>query len=509
MLNFVSGMADEKGRPDEQSVQPVYVLPPGYYPEWGEDSVSLADYFQILWKRRYFIVGLTLLCAAAAFVISQLLPKRYEARAILLLQQPVSSSELRPAPLPVEAYMRIVDSPSVKEEVRRAAVREGFLPSDANISNALEAQAPERPRGNQSVENPVIELIAHWTSPEAARRLADLWAETAVEASAGLAVRGSKGTLDFVQQEYPTTRERFLQLEADLKAAQDRHDQRIRELEKRWDERITAFKTEWNLEVLQQQARGLEQRLTENTLRLNDLQLEMKNTRETLVQLKEEIKQQPQFLVVSKAITDDALWERIKDDSTGQTAQELEKLKLRSEQLNPVYQQLLQRLTDTQVQYHTMIPQEQYLREEISRLDKELRQLNELILTKSLELRELERTRDLELTLARRDREFEVQQLKREADRAGATFSTLAGKWEAARLAQAEQDRDIKVGAYATEPLQPVSPRPLLNTAVALAAGFMLSVMGAFVKEFVDSQSNRPEASARALAPTSLSPDRR
>ncbi|GAB4233722.1 MAG: Wzz/FepE/Etk N-terminal domain-containing protein [Acidobacteriota bacterium] len=499
-------MAEDKKGSQEQAVQPVYVLPPGYYPDWVDEGPTLGDYFRVLWKRRHYIVGFTLLCAAAAFTVSLLLPKKYEAQAILLVQRPVFSSELRPRTLPVETYQAIVDSPWVKEQVRQRAVAEGLISSEDVLTDALEASVPERPRGQEELVNPIIELTVTWKDPRIAQRLADLWADVAIQASAGLALQGSQGTIEFVQKEYPTTRERLLQLEAELKTTQDRHDKRIRELEKRWDERITAFKVEWNLDVLRQQAQGLEKRLTENTMRLSDLQLEIKNTRETLTQLKEEIQQHPQFLVISKAITDDALWERIGRDFSGQTAQELEKLKLRSEQLNPVYEQLLQRLTDTQVRFDTLIPQEQYLKEEIARLEKELRQLNELILTKSLELRELERARDLELTLAKRERQFEVDQLQREVEKARATFSTLAEKWEAARLTQAEEDQDLKIGAYATEPQEPVSPRPLLNTAIALAVGLMLSVMGAFVGEFLNSESSIGSVPSTKFASSSMVP---
>lgn len=509
MLNSASDMPEEKKGAGEQAVQPVYVLPPGYYPDWVNEGPTLGDYFRVLWKRRRYIVGFTVLCAAAALVASLLLPKKYEATTILLVQRPVFSSELRPRTLPVETYQAIVDSPWVKEQVRQTAITEGLIEENDVLTGAMEATAPERPRNQEELVNPIIQLVVTWKDPKTAQRLADLWAEAAIQASAGLATQGAQGTIEFVQKEYSTTRERLLQLEADLKATQDRHDQRIRNLEKRWDERITAFKVEWNLEVLRQQAQGLEKRLTENTMRLNDLQLEIKNTRETLAQLKEEIQQHSQFLVISKAITDDALWERIGRDFSGQTAQELERLKLRSEQLNPVYQQLLQRLTGTQVKFDTLIPQEQYLKEEVARLEKELRQLNELILTKSLELRELERARDLELTLAKRERDFEVEQLQREVDKARATFSTLAEKWEAARLTQAEEEQDLKIGAYATEPLEPVSPRPLLNTAIALAVGLMLSVMGAFVGEFLNSESSLRGTESPRFAPTSVVPGER
>jgi polysaccharide biosynthesis transport protein len=491
-------MNEERKTKEEQILQPTYVLAPGYYPDFEpDDQVSLGDYVRVLWKRRK-LIGLTILgCVLVAFLASQLLPPAYEARATLLVQRPIFITELRPEPLGIEAYRAIVESDFVKNAVRRRLVEEGSLrPDESPGSLSTEIYAS---RVRDQAHSPIIDLVARAGTPRKAVLVADAWAEVAVRESAGLATRGKQGTLEFIRREYPSTKERLSRLEEDLKTTQDRFDREIRDLENLWDVRIAEFKSEWNLEVLREQAQALSAKLTENMVRLRGLALEITEARDTLEQLRREIQDHPQRIVLSKAITDDALWERIGRDLTGEAADRLQELRLRTEQLNPVYQSLLQKLADTQVLHDTLAPQEQHLRELIADQDAELRQLNRLILTKNAELQRLTRERDTQLALLKREREYQVTDLGREVTTSRDSFKTLAEKWEEARLAQAEQDEDIKIGALAVEPGDPVSPRPMLYVAAALALGLMLSVVLAFVVEFIGSGALSEERSERPL----------
>lgn len=43
-----------------------------------QQEVELIDYLNVIWKRKYLIVGGTLVAAAAALVVSLSLPKTYE-----------------------------------------------------------------------------------------------------------------------------------------------------------------------------------------------------------------------------------------------------------------------------------------------------------------------------------------------------------------------------------------------------------------------------------------------
>lgn len=497
-------MTEERERSEDRLIQPAYMLTPGYYPEWEPESqVSLVDYVKVLWKRRMLIVFGTLGLALAAFLVSQLLPKRYEASATLLIQAPVFATELRAEPFSVETYQEIVNSDFVQRSVQDKLIASG----DLKEGESPGAMSTELFTSNLRAGgfSPVIRLVVRADSPEKAALVANTWAEVAVQETSGLANQGKKGTLDFIQKEYPSSKDRLNNIETELKDAQDKYDRRIQELKDRWDGRLTAFRTAWNLEVMSQQAQALEKRLTANVISLNDLQLEIKETKDSLDQLKVQMQDQPQFLTVSKAITNDALWNQIGKDPSGAISKELQGLKLHSEVLNPVYQNLLQRLVDTQVKYETLGPQARHLQDQIAAQQKEIGSQNELLLTKRMELERLSRQRDTELALLEREKNFHVGQLRREVETSQTAFKTLAEKWEVAKLAQVEQDQDVKIGARAVAPERAVSPRPLMNAAIAFVVGLMLTTVLAFVIEFVATGS-LSEGDATRRSRSSLSP---
>jgi uncharacterized protein involved in exopolysaccharide biosynthesis len=85
----------------------------------------------------------------------------------------------------------------------------------------------------------------------------------------------------------------------------------------------------------------------------------------------------------------------------------------------------------------------------------------------------------------------EIQVLNTEADRldrgrdvARDTYTTLARKVNEARIAAQDESGEVRLASHAAVPTEPVSPRKLLNTAVAGMLGLMLGVFGAFAIEW-------------------------
>jgi succinoglycan biosynthesis transport protein ExoP len=90
------------------------------------------------------------------------------------------------------------------------------------------------------------------------------------------------------------------------------------------------------------------------------------------------------------------------------------------------------------------------------------------------------------LALQRRLQELdaESERLTSARDLTSETYKTLARKLEEARISAREENGVLQVGSYAAIPEKPVSPRKLLNTAVAGTLGLMLGVFGAFALEW-------------------------
>ncbi|MCK4316863.1 MAG: hypothetical protein KAX24_13940, partial [Anaerolineae bacterium] len=90
------------------------------------------------------------------------------------------------------------------------------------------------------------------------------------------------------------------------------------------------------------------------------------------------------------------------------------------------------------------------------------------------------------LALQQRRQEINVESdlLTSARDLAHETYMTLARKLEEARIAAHDTSGEVRLASQAAAPERPVSPRKMLNTAVAGALGLMLGVFGAFAVEW-------------------------
>ena len=515
--------------------QPPYVpIPADYLGEERDDQINLAECIRVLWRRRFLILLGTFLCALAAFVVTYRAPHIYQAKATLILQPPQFSTELKPAPLSVETLKAMLESDSIVSKVKNQLLEK----------NVIEANTPlEEVKGMLSVMIfsgkerdqpyiPLIDLVVEAVSAKEAEVIANTWAEIFVAESGDLAWRGKQGTLDFIESQYPVVKNSLADLESELKEQQDHYDRSLLTLETSWSARIVDFSTDserlhreheketerlrlefvnrWKPDLLKAQLKIQEAKLTEFEDELLDTKFAIKTQKDTLTQIKEEIQYQPQYLVLSKAITDEALWDKIGSPQSG-LPEEINQIKLRSEVLNPTYQGLLNRLTTTQIEYDTLVPRSGHLQSELERIRKAIDELQGLISRKEIELfallkdRESElnnllaerqsqlemvkKTSNNEMTLLEREKDFNVDGLTREKNAAQVTYETLAKQYESARLAKMEEEPDVKIGALAIVPERPMARRTGLNTLLALVVGLMLSVLLAFVLEYAQSIS--------------------
>jgi succinoglycan biosynthesis transport protein ExoP len=78
----------------------------------------------------------------------------------------------------------------------------------------------------------------------------------------------------------------------------------------------------------------------------------------------------------------------------------------------------------------------------------------------------------------------EQDRLTRARDVARDTYTTLARKVDEARIAAQDESGEVRLASHAAVPTDPVSPRKLLNTAVAGMLGLFVGVFGAFALEY-------------------------
>src|SRR5690606_15867838 len=85
------------------------------------DELYLGALVPILWKGRYLIGLGAAVCALAGYLVSLSMNPVYEATATLIVMPPRFTTELRPNPLSVETYERILGSDAMVSRVTEEA----------------------------------------------------------------------------------------------------------------------------------------------------------------------------------------------------------------------------------------------------------------------------------------------------------------------------------------------------------------------------------------------------
>jgi capsular exopolysaccharide synthesis family protein len=112
----------------------------------------------------------------------------------------------------------------------------------------------------------------------------------------------------------------------------------------------------------------------------------------------------------------------------------------------------------------------------------------------------------LDATLSRSDaalstlpqKELRQSELERAAKTTEAVYAMLQDRYKEAEIAAAATDASIRLVDEAVLPRRPVSPKPLLNLVLAMLAGLMIGVGGAFLRDSSD-RSLRTRAQLLAL----------
>jgi uncharacterized protein involved in exopolysaccharide biosynthesis len=185
----------------------------------------------------------------------------------------------------------------------------------------------------------------------------------------------------------------------------------------------------------------------------------LKTKGDSLKEFKKQIKNQEKFIVVSKAITEEALWQR---EAAGGGLEELGDRRLRSEEINPIYQDLRARIVNTEIELNTLRLRLEHLKNSIELTIGEIDELEKII----------------------NQREFELTQLTREATIHKIAYDNLALRLEEARITKAMELGEVRIVSPAAEPEGPIRPRKGLMVAISSILSLMFGTFLAFFIEY-------------------------
>jgi uncharacterized protein involved in exopolysaccharide biosynthesis len=421
-----------------------------------EDEISLVHYIKILVKRKGIVLVVFLACVIPTAVVSSIMPEIYEATASLMIlpskiqsglsatrvsldaqaspnQDRRSRRQSRPT-ISIRTHKALVKSNTVLERIinkLKLTDRSGVKLTPDDISGALGIE-----EAKPSEETNILQLKAEDDDPRVAKEKANAWAQEYIEFSRQLIMGEVKGTGDFVSDQFEIAKQNLIQAE----------------------EKVKDFQDENKIDIMEAEVAIRKGKLNDYRKELIELEIALKTKADSLRELQRKIQEQDKF-VVSKAITDDALWQR---EDKQRNLDDLDKRKLRSEEVNPIYQSLESRIVNTEIELNTLRPRIEYLR-------KSLRVTEE-------QIGELERTAN--------QKKFDLAQLRRQVDIYRRTYDNLSAKIEEARIAKAMELGEVKLVSPAVEPRYPIKPKKGLNLATSALVGLALGMLAAVLKEF-------------------------
>lgn len=415
------------------------------------DEIDLREYINVIIKRKRMILGIFLISLVITAIFSLMQPKIYEAFALIMITPSRLQNTLSPTQISLEAEKNIdtgtyigqrptISLPTHVELLKSSAVLERVIYRLKLIDEQGKYLTSVSLLGKLTIketkETNILRLAAEDRKPAMAKEMANVWAQEYIAYSQELISGEVKGTGEFINNQFSIVQQNLFQSETKIK----------------------DFKDKYKLDLMRAELDMKKSKLNEYKKELMDIEVSLQTKQDSLRQLKKAIAKQDKFVIVSKAITDDALWQETMRQKSAST---LNKKKLSSEQLNPIYQDLETRIVNAEIEINTLTPRIEYLHKSVS--------LNEL------EIDELEKTIN--------QREFELTQLNRQVDLYKNTYNSLSAKMEEARITKAAQLGEIKLVSSALEPGLPIKPNRRLIVAIA---GFVSLICGIFLAFFME-----------------------
>ncbi len=515
-----------------------------------EEPYGLTSAIRILLaKWRYPVIG-AIVCAVAAAMFASLRPNRFETRATLVLQPPPFKeagkqagkegdsdvTALIPKTMQVSDYAVLLNCDAVLHRLASAmrmysSDADGFMVE--NLRGALSVTTHTTGRDTAGAKySPVIELVAVARSAELAARLANTWATVAEEMVAEATGKTKQDSTVFLEDEHGVAQKDLLQAESSQQQSQDLYAQQITEISNETQKLVADLQDQsahqldeltdkWDTKISELEAKlALDRKETELSAKLAGIskledelatvKIQMADMSTRLSSLQGEIQQHPELRVLSKAITDNALWMQVTKsdaDKGGGLPEALRDKELRSEEINPIHDQLSLEMADVRIVLDSLPKREKQLLEAVQSIRDEYDALLADRAKASLLLEQADRQKELEIEILRRDtdvarmqleedRKTKLAILKRDADlkktqldrevtSQKGKFDVLATKYLSARFAQADKSTDIVQIGEAAPPAKPLHKSRLLLAFLGLAVGVMLGAGYVIAEDFV------------------------
>lgn len=168
-----------------------------------EEEIDLRAYVDVVLRHWYWIVGLALIAAVAAFAASTMKPPIYEASSVVIVAQPRYQLQFDPrfetAEQPKPAY-KAFPSLATSDEVLQAVV-DAYTPSpEAGIESWRRGVLSDMVSASSEGDPSLVVLSVRSRSPKDAAAIANLWTDTLVKQANAIYGESQQGVTFFEEQ---------------------------------------------------------------------------------------------------------------------------------------------------------------------------------------------------------------------------------------------------------------------------------------------------------------------
>ena len=443
-----------------------------------EEEIDLREYIEVLIKRWPWIIGLSLLAAIAAFVVSTFMTPVFEAESKVIILKSKTDISFEPTIRSEIDDQSVVQSQQTlvtlaqSSDVARAALEKVNLPdaeTELEIYDLIE-------KVEVSNSANVISIKVSDEDPTFAAQLADIWAESYEQ---------------YVNQLF---NERSSTLLTEVNAQIDDAEATYRLAQ----QALVQFLTTNQIAILEQEVEQLKETLKINYRLLNQ---ELTEKQKRISNQYTELSRTDLWLEKAQTLQD-----QLKNKSVSDSAQVGDALALISLMEGELGGRggtapfLLQfdtaDLRDSSVTADDAADMLTIIEAHQERIEQNIQTLTteflatEDTLTSSVDSRELrEAVEPLTIRLAQLEADLEaadatLRELTADRDLSWENYQAVQRKISEVQLDLQITDSEVRVAAHALVPEKSVSPRRLLNTAIGGALAFMFTIFGTFIVEY-------------------------
>ncbi len=402
-----------------------------------EEEIDLREYINVILKRKGFIILIFLIAVITAALVSYfVLQPVYEANVVITVSEP-KIKNLLVNEISLEDHKSLIKDIEIEEELIRK-LNLDKPPVEVTPYDLERMITIELPKGTN-----LIKMNLQAVSPKLTKDIINTWATLFVE-------KNKKLYFDEVKKVK-------INIEGELKSV----EQDLFKIE----EKLIILNRTSNVEMIEYEVMYKIEKMLSYESRLVDVQLSLEKEKAEEEYIITAINKQEKILKLNKLIVDDQFFRQFLSDITDDNL-EITNLTYVSEQINPIYYNLVQQLTLTNISINSLIAEENQLKKNINDLNISLEAIKEALKEESTE------------------RELILYQLNREHSAKEKLYDHLYKQAEEIQLTEIAEADLLKIASLAYEPRAPIKPNKKLNILIAGVLGLFVGIFVAFFLEF-------------------------